>query len=277
MPTRLGLVVDEPAAGALRRRVRALQRALDRRLARLAERIDERSVHESRIAARRLRVVLHSFARVLEPAIARPYRDAVAEIADALERLRDADVEVLQVEALADRDAPVPASDHARLIARRTRARRALRAAMQAEPWRRRAAAMRAAATDPALVRPSTDRVGALGDRFLERRRRRTRRALRHLRDPRGHPHAAHRLRLEIKGLRYLAEECRTVASGPPVREIERLHEVQDELGELRDVAALRGALDDLALRRRCDRRSRALQRRFKRCRRALLDAWRRR
>ncbi len=276
MPTRLGLVADEPASGALRRRVRALQRALDRRLARLAQGIDVRTVHESRIAARRLRVVLHGFARVLEPAIARPYHDAVAEIADALEDLRDADVAVQQIEALADREARGSTSAHARSIQRRTRARRALRVALRTEAWRRRAAAMRAAAANPALVLPSRAPVGELGRGILERRRRRTRRALRALRDPRRHPRAAHRLRLEIKALRYLAEECRTAASGPPVREIERLHELQDVLGELRDIDALRDELDVQALQRRRERRARVLQRKIRRCRRVLLDDWRR-
>ena len=274
--TRLGLVAAEPATAALRRRVLALQRALDRRLRRLARLIDERSVHESRIAARRLRVVLRSFAPVLEPAIARPYRHAIGEITDALEAVRDADVAVRQYDGLVDGAAQASPSSRARLVERRARARASLRAAMRGDPWHHRSSAMRLAAASPALVIPSADLAGTLADRILARRRRRTRRALRALRDPRHHPRAAHRLRLEIKGLRYLAEECRTGRSGASTREIDRLHELQDVLGDLRDVAALRKDLDTKALRRLGERRMRILGRRFKRSRRALLEAWRR-
>ncbi|MDE2295676.1 MAG: CHAD domain-containing protein, partial [Gammaproteobacteria bacterium] len=160
--TRLGLLADEPAAAALRRRVRALQRALDRRLRGLSQRVDVRSVHEARIAARRLRVVLRSFASVLEPTVARAYRRAVAEVADVLQSVRDADVAVEQFDALIDHAEPAPAHARKRLIARRVRARRALRAALRTETWSARCAAMRAAAADPTLVGPSPERAGAL-------------------------------------------------------------------------------------------------------------------
>ncbi len=274
--SRLGLVATEPATPALRRRVPALQRALDRRLRELARRIDERSVHESRIAARRLRVVLRSFARVLEPAIARPYRRAIGEISDALEAVRDADVAVQQFDALVDGAARPSPGSRARLIERRSRARAALRTAMRGAAWRRRTAALRIAGASPALVIASADLTGTLAEHGLARRRRRARRALRALHDPRRHPRAAHRLRLEIKALRYLAEECRTGRSGAPKREIEGLHELQDVLGELRDVEALRADLEPRALQRRCDRRARRLLRRFTERRRTLLEAWRR-
>lgn len=135
---------------------------------------------------------------------------------------------------------------------------------------------MRVAAASPGLVIPSADLAGALADRSLARRRRRARRALRALHDPRRHPRAAHRLRLEIKALRYLAEECRTGRSGALTREIEWLHALQDDLGELRDLGALRDDLDTKPLRQRRDQRERTLQRRFEARRRALLEAWRR-
>lgn len=273
--TRLGLMADEPADAALLRRVRTLQRSLDRHLRSLARRINVRSVHEARIAARRLRVVLRGFARVLDPAIARPYRRAATELADALASVRDADVAVQQYDAFIESDAP--ASVRARLVGRRTRARAALRAAMRSPAWRRRSVAMRAAAASPTLVMPTTLSAGALTGQVLDRRRRRTRRALRALRDPRRHRRKMHRVRLAIKALRYLEEECRPAHAGSLAREIDGLHELQDLLGEWRDLEALRDELDEPRLRRRCDRRARVLCQGFRVQRQALLRVWRRR
>ncbi len=274
--TRLGLVAEAPAPGALRRRLRALQRRLERCIVRLRRRIDARSVHEARIAARRLRALLRGFDRQLDPRIARPYRKAVADIATSLEELRDADVALYQFDALsADAGTRVARRPRDHLAARRAAAVSELRVALRSAEWRRRASAMRAAAADPALVEPTDQPVGRIARRSLDRLRRHARRALRALRDPVRHPRAAHRLRLEIKALRYLAEECAASAPGPQTREIALLHRLQDCLGDLRDVGARCADVGSPEWHTRCDRRVSMLRRMFKARRKEMLHAWR--
>jgi len=274
--SRLGLVAGAPAPAALRRRLRLLQRGLDRCVARLRRRVDVRSVHQARIAARRLRALLQGFERQLDPRIARPYRTAVTDIAKALEELRDADVAVHQFDALsADGGLRVARRPRDRLAMHRAAAARGLRVVLRSAEWRRRASAMRAAAADAALVERSDEPIGRIARRVLDRRRRHVRRMLRALRDPVRHPRAAHRLRLEIKALRYLAEECAAKTPGPQNREIALLHRLQDCLGDLRDVGARCADVGSAEWRGRCDRRVRALRRNFKTRRKEMLRAWR--
>lgn len=85
---------------------------------------DVESVHQARVATRRLRSDLRTFRSVLDPAWNRPLRDDLERLADALGAVRDTDVLLGKLRALADD--VLPERDQRageRLLARLTRDR----------------------------------------------------------------------------------------------------------------------------------------------------------
>jgi inorganic triphosphatase YgiF len=200
----------------------------------LAER-DADAVHQARIALRRLRSALSLFRATVSGKEYQALREDLAWLASELGEARDADVLIAGEGGLGDDDL-----FRARLLKRRGKAYdrvdRALRSQRTRElmlrlalwielgSWRFRARSGQA--------------VGALAARQLERQWRKVRRHGARISEARGGER--HRLRLDIKKLRYSAEFLAGLYGKRPKavrrdRFVAALKELQDRLGELND------------------------------------------
>ncbi|MDE2304105.1 MAG: CHAD domain-containing protein [Gammaproteobacteria bacterium] len=264
---------SKPAAALLQARLRALHRALDRDLRDLARVQDPEAVHRVRVDARRLRALLRAFAPVLDPGRARRYERGLRDLAAELDAARDAEVALANFGTLA----PSASAARARLGAESRRARRALSRRMQSRAWRERLRGLRRIAAEEALVATAPRRLDRLLARTIVQERRRAARAL----ERRPHrAHALHRLRIALKRMRYVADEC--FGDTPEeAAEIEGLRALQDSLGEWHDARRLRAVLraqvpqGPRRWRKRLRERERRMLARYRRRRRRLLDLWR--
>jgi CHAD domain-containing protein len=192
-------------------------------------------VHQSRVAARRLRSLLKTFRPLLEPRRARLYRVDLRSFARSLAAVREADVRRDMLVDLARENEAVPADDRARLrvllddlcIAAREGLRRHLR-----EPgWTALRRALERHAASEALF---VDRDASLA-RVLTLVDRAWRIPVRMLRE---HPKSAielHELRLALKHCRYALEPVADRESRAAARLMRRLRAAQDRIGQHRD------------------------------------------
>ncbi len=193
---------------------------------------DIEALHHMRVAIRRMRAVIRSFAEALPPELL-TLRDEWRWIGDALGEVRDLDV---QIEALDETDAAL-APLREQLQAARRAARAELLAALNSPRYEAltegAAEALRGAATSTdAGTQPAHLAVPGL----LRRARKRLRRTVRRL-DSDAPAREYHRARIRAKRVRY-ATECVADLYGEPARElIEALKDVQDVLGRSQDAA----------------------------------------
>jgi inorganic triphosphatase YgiF len=208
---------------------------------------DPEGVHQLRVGLRRTRAALALFRDVLPEEQSRSFRDEIRWLAGELGPARDLDVFLAGIlEPLSERFAGDPSLKRLRDAARElreaayVRARAAIDAPrcaalclalggwLTARAWRSEANEE----TCAALAEPARERGAAL----LERRFRKARklgRGLARRTDP-----ERHRLRIELKKLRYGGEFLGSLyAEGPVRRSLEQLSELQDTLGALNDVA----------------------------------------
>jgi CHAD domain-containing protein len=261
-----------------------LQRRLEFELSALTRRVNPESVHEARTTARRLRALLHELRAQLSPSAARQYHYRLKHVTRDLGGLRDADVAqqsvaVLTRDAHAKRhkalDALNAALDH-----RRHRLAGRLQARMAKSVWSRDLRKLRTAAADVALILPNGRPVADLARPLLARRRRRLRARLRKATRS---EHALHRLRLNVKRLRYFLEESASIDTSPgSARELRLLKGLQDCLGQLHDLALLKDLLEGGApcriarkeLRKKCHVRRKRLLSDYDELRVGLLHWW---
>lgn len=209
--------------------------------------LDSEGVHQMRVGLRRLRSALSFFAPVLPARQRASLRALLRPLASALGPARDLDVFAEQWLAPALRarpgDAGLAALD-ARVRALRTEQAEVVRRALASvhfprlvleirhwlasHAWREQALSADAAA----LFAPARD----FASRRLERRHRKTRRALRGLAE--ASAAERHALRIEAKQLRYAAEFTASLFSGRRARRYaRRLAKLQDVLGIANDAA----------------------------------------
>ena len=268
---------------ALRGRVRRMQRSLDGRLDGLDRTVDPTTVHEVRIAARRLRILLRAFKKALCAPKIDAYLKALSDLSHDLDRARDAEVAYRTLAALATAHGGRLQTQSAPLVElaaeERARAAEELGAAIRTQRWRARRSALRRIAGDPAIL-DASEPIGPLTDRVMRRRRRRLGRALRRA----GSGMAElHKLRLKVKALRYLAEQFPPGGGDPPRDELDHLHGLQDCLGALHDAWCLKHTLKALDRFRRpvralcalLDERRKALLKEFRMRRKTLVRLWR--
>ena len=228
----------EVARAALRRQLAAC--LAEEPGARLGDEIE--ALHRMRVAIRRMRAVIRSFAEAL-PAELLALRDEWRWVGDALGEVRDLDV---QIEALDESDTAL-APLREQLQAARRDARAELLAALNSPRYAAliegTAEALRGAATSTnAGRRPAHLAVPGL----LRRARRRLRRTVRRLG---GDAPASeyHRARIRAKRVRY-ATECVADLYGEPARDlIGALKEVQDVLGRSQDASIAIARLQGIA------------------------------
>jgi hypothetical protein len=288
--TQFSLAGDEPLAEAIQR---ATLEQLDLAISQLggtAAKPDERAVHETRKALKRLRATMRLLRYELgEPAYRRESR-VLAGVAARLSQTRDSEVMVETLEALVKRN-PRKLRGRGvkklrkRLVSERKRARkrgvedvhtRAL-ALQELRALRSRVATWELRCEEEELLQRGLRRVYRSG----RRRGRRAERARRRRRDE-----AMHEWRKRVKDLRYCAELLQrhtdeTAAKGGRLTRLGRVAARADELGELlgedhdlvlfthvleqRSIRKVTGRRTRRLLRKEIDRRRRTLRRRARR------------
>lgn len=208
------------------------------RLRATAARLDSAGVsgiHDSRVAARRLRSMLKTFLPLLDAGRARRYRADLRSFARALAEAREADVRRELLTAMSVDDRRVSPAAHRRLVALLERAcvtsRERLGSQVAAPEWAALCAALeRQRAADPLVVERNAGMAEVLA--LVCRAWRRPARLLR--RKPRGVAEL-HELRLAFKHCRYALEPVADVAPRDSARLLRRLRAAQDCIGDHRD------------------------------------------
>jgi CHAD domain-containing protein len=210
-------------------------------------------VHQLRVGLRRLRC-LYGVLMVVDNAQSDQGRRAVQDdlrwIAGVLGEGRDLDVfsaEMLPVAAAALSE-PETAELQQRTARMRSARRRALRTALASVRFDRLTALADAILTTPlhGIPDPRRDDVSAVVAEFMHRRSTRARRWAR--RPEREAPEKLHRLRIEIKKLRYLGEMLAPCYPGKKAREyLQAVTELQSTLGRLQDIATAQQLIRTLA------------------------------
>ena len=191
------------------------------------DRAAPRSVHQARVACRRLRALLKTFKPCFEETSARAYAQVLGRLATLLEAVRELDVLASQPELQSAAFERAIASDR-RVAA--TRLRRALRARSHRERWN--LARRGPTAAQLGLARHVEDRL------VLKRVRRTWRRARRHLAAAATDPQARHALRIKLKNLRYTLEPIEDSAPAEAADLRHALRDAQQVLGDERDLIA---------------------------------------
>ena len=212
---------------------------------------DPESLHDMRVATRRMRAALRLFREALPPRETERLRRELRELGQALGRVRDLDVQIEQVEAWRPALLTVPPAALepllARLRERRAAAREELIGWLDSPRCRRLFASLRARlGRVPARRAGGGEPIRSAGPRLIRRARRRVLEQGRGL-TPASPPADLHRLRILGKRLRYALEFLEPVY-GPPARPLIRaLVEVQDILGLYQDAQVAMAALPALA------------------------------
>ena len=276
--------IPQPKGVTLKGALRRLQLRLEFKLAMLTRRVTPDSVHRARAAARRLRALLQGFGAQLAPPAAHRYRCRLKRVTRHFGRLRDADVAQRNIEILATgahgRRRKALAALSRGFRHRRERLARRLKARLSTSKWSSDVRELKKVAADVALVLPNSLPVAELARPLLAKGRRRLRKRLRRTRRS---ERALHRLRIQVKRLRYLLEECAKFDDElVSARELALLKGLQDCLGRFHDLVVLkmlakRQASSRVArkeLRKKCDARCEELLRRFENLRAALGRLW---
>lgn len=202
------------------------------------------SVHQARVACRRLRALLKTFKPCFAETPARAYAQVLGRLATLLEAARELDVLASQPELQSAAFERAVAADRRVAVAR---LRRALRARSHHERWK--LARRGPSAADLGLARHIEDRA------VLKRVRRTWRRARRYLAAAATDSQARHALRIKLKNLRYTLEAVEDLAPGEAAQLRHSLRDAQQLLGDERDLIAAvawlrRTSLPDTARRR---------------------------
>jgi CHAD domain-containing protein len=250
-PPRLQRLTDLPAAlivpGPDRPAGVAVQAALGQGLKRLleAQRSSEpgsareaESTHQMRVACRRLRSDLRTFATLIDPVWGDNLRGVLRELAEVLGALREADVLIDRLERDAGADRPALARLFEGLERRRAEARRSLEAELAAPEYTRLVVRLAEAARAPHLVETATTAARDVLPPLVRRAWRKLARAARKL-GRNSSPDDYHAARIRAKRARYAAEAVALALDPGPARQAGRLARglarLQDLLGEYQD------------------------------------------
>jgi CHAD domain-containing protein len=217
---------------------------------------DHEEVHQARVATRRWRSSLRTFAGVLDPDWSAKLAAELSWLAAMLGAVRDADVLLAglqhDLEALQDGDAEAARRLLRRLVAARAADHRRLLAAMSGSRYTGLLGDLVAATRAPALL-PAADQPaqGAVPP-LLRRRWRRLRGAVLEAGD---YPsdEALHQIRIRAKRCRYAVEAAEPVFGEPAKAFARAVAGLQDVLGEQHDAVVAEGWLRQAAASARRD------------------------
>lgn len=217
---------------------------------------DQEGVHQLRVASRRLRSALATYARVVEPEATRRLRDDLKWLGGELGTARDAQVLRSRLGSLLDDEPADAATAQARrlvddeLEARYREGRRTGVAALDSERYFRLLDALEAFVAQP----PAADDAEAPATRLLpellardRKRVRRRHRAVEQAAEGEQRDAALHEVRKAAKRLRYAAESARPVFGKRAKRLASRAKDLQQLLGEHQDTVVARRTLVELA------------------------------
>lgn len=220
--------------------VRGQQGHLQQVLARL-DRAGVEDVHQGRVAARRLRSVLKTFAPMFDERWARLYRLDLRSFAQALGAVRESDVRAQLLDETLGLDGPLTATETKRVAAvlrgAQEQAREQFAKRARGSSWSALTRALLARSEQPPRIL-RTDVSMAEVVRSVDGAWRKARCRLRE------HPadaHELHELRLALKHCRYALEVVADVKPGEAERLLRRLRRAQDAIGSHRDTVAADG------------------------------------
>lgn len=268
----------------LRERVIALQHGVDLAAMALTSKATSESVHNLRVAARRLRAFLRAFRRDVDSRSAKQYRRSLRALTHELEEAREAEVTRRAIAQLAKdrrRDIRLEAGAmHERVADEYLSALQRLRSRVAGASWRRRLSNLRRLSMSASLVPPNDKPAEIAIIRRINRARRRLRLALYSAGKK---PKRLHRLRLKVKQVRYLLVDSYEKTPLAMQSELKRLQRLQDCLGDMHDEENLRESLRTWRTPRRAtrsiiaelERRKDARFKEFKRRRKEMMERWR--
>ena len=199
---------------------------------------DPESVHQARVATRRLRSDLRTFEKFVDAQWAADLRGELRWLGSELGAVRDIEVQRDRLRAHATRLPPAEAEAARRVVRRldadRAAARSDLLVALRQDRYTQLRADLATAAAQPAYnsaaLGPAADALAPI----VQGRWKKVRRAVRKLGDNPS-DEALHSTRVRAKQCRYAAEACEP-AFGKPARRLARaMAKVQDVLGEHHD------------------------------------------
>ncbi len=201
---------------------------------------DAESLHDARVALRRMRACLRVFSHVFAPEWSHALLERISALAEVYGRARDADVVVANVAAASERLGPrvreASAGVLAPMLDARLHARRELAAFMNSPHYAEIVSAVRAGVEDPhfraCAARPARKLVRKLVTRSWKRLERDVQ-ALAEIPEDA----ALHAVRIRAKRCRYAAEAQIPVAGKRANRFVHKLGALQDELGRIQDAA----------------------------------------
>lgn len=213
-------------------------------------------VHQARVATRRLRSDLRTFAPLLDDTWTRSVRDELAWLGDTLGAARDADVLLSRIRERVPRLAPTERPAAAEIVgALERRHKEAHAAVMEVLATLRYATLLDVlvdAANAPALTRDAARDAREVMPRLVRRPWKQLRSAVEEAADQ---PTASvlHGIRIRAKRLRYAADAVSIVAGRSARRLAAAAEEVQDVLGEHQDAAVASAWLRTWAVDRSAD------------------------
>lgn len=217
-------------------------------------RLDEPGgVHQMRVATRRLRSLLQTFAPMFRAEEVAPLRTELKWLAGELGVARDA--EVMQAEiATAIRDEDAPADAGAGIEAKMDDAHRAAHArlcgALDSDRYHRLVLDLDRFVDDPPLSAQAGKRARRVLPRRADKAFARVRSAVAHARaadTPQERDRALHDARKAAKRARYAGEALADSFGEPAALFASRMEDVQEQLGEYQDSVVVRARLRELA------------------------------
>jgi CHAD domain-containing protein len=217
------------------------------------------SVHQLRIAARRLRSVLASYRDHMDAGTVDPVREELQWLGESLGAARDFEVLRRHLDEVLDDERDQATDPDTQTLRARINhdldqahhaGRTAAVEALASERYGRLVASLEAIVEDLTVRRPAIRRARSVLPVILERDVRRVRRAAKVVgRSTPGEAHdvALHEVRKKVKRLRYSAESATPVLGRPAKTLVKRTKALQEALGAHQDTVAARAWLRDLA------------------------------
>jgi CHAD domain-containing protein len=222
---------------------------LQQALRQCRDRVAESTVHDVRVAARRLRSVLRSLRDEINPHIYESLRFELKQIGRTLAPARTAATRLRQIARLFDEKSRRSTSDGSQLtelfVRMVERRHRELATVLQSDRWRDRTQRVSELLRDNNLL---LFPVAAARDLNLQIQKSSLQNTLQSLRKRRQSARKLHRQRIAIKNTRYVLEAITPATAIDARGAIEALHQAQDELGEVNDWSGLAKWLNTAAI-----------------------------